>query len=181
MLSIHSLWNKFFSRDLFRKIKLQESVKLGEDALFNYEYLRQAKIICTSSNAYYIYNNYGKSSLSRGRTLKEVWKAYKAILQALGETLKTYDIEELFPMVYMTYCLGTVNQYIKNKTVKEDEQVLLDVLHEIIGNKENVTVKGRFNQILVRVVKSGRIKFAVLLCNSKKVYTGCDLKGVHFR
>jgi glycosyltransferase EpsJ len=171
MLTIHGLWNKFFSRDLFQKIRLQESVRLGEDALFNYEYLRQAKIICTSNNAYYIYNNYGKSSLSRGRTLTEVWKAYKAILQALEGTLKTYDIETLFPMVHMAYCLGTINLYIKTKTVKEDEQILLDVLHEIRRNKENVTVKGRFNQILVRVVRSGRMKFAVLLCNLKKART----------
>lgn len=181
MLSIHSLWNKFFRRDLFCEIKLQENVRLGEDAIFNYEYLRKAKIICTSSNAYYIYNNYGKFSLSRGRSLKEVWSAYKAILQALEETLTKYDIKELFPTVHMNYCLGTVNQYIKSKTIKEDEQVLLNVLEEIKRNKENITVKGCFNQILVRLVKLGRIKFAVLLCNLKKNSTGCYLKGVHFR
>ena len=54
---IHSLWNKIFKRDIIIKnnIKMNKDISLGEDLIFNLEYLKHCNNVIFDDKAYYHY------------------------------------------------------------------------------------------------------------------------------
>ena len=50
------VWNKIYITDKLKNIKFDKNLKMGEDVIFNLEYLTKSKYVTCCQNAYYIYN-----------------------------------------------------------------------------------------------------------------------------
>lgn len=78
-------WGKMYKTDIIsnRKIRFDESLKGGEDTLFNIEFLKYVSLIRTASSAGYNYNVDVTGSLSR---------AYTSIADAVYKATKVYNL-----------------------------------------------------------------------------------------
>ncbi len=54
---VHSLWNKIFKRDIIieNNIRMDENINLGEDLIFNLEYLNKCRNVIFDDKCYYHY------------------------------------------------------------------------------------------------------------------------------
>lgn len=61
---IHYVWNKVYKRDIVGKIRFDESVKVGEDLLFNLDVMHLVKAISLNNQVLYSHNWYNGDSIT---------------------------------------------------------------------------------------------------------------------
>lgn len=171
---LNFLFNKVYRSDFAKTISFDQSVTLGEDALYNYDCYARCSQVYVSRQAGYIYENCSVESLSRGRDLDEVWNAYRMIIQAIMPLLKQYDLEDHVSRLYITYVISMIHEYLrKSKTgVRQRErQTVVDALNDELTKRfMPVSMKGigRFDFLLLHCAKRGWGRLGLMLCDFKK-------------
>lgn len=70
---IHYLWNKLYKRDCIEGIRFDESIKVGEDLLFNLDVFKRIETVTVDREAYYIHNWYNINSITKKFHRELLW------------------------------------------------------------------------------------------------------------
>ena len=99
----NNIWNKLYVRELFAgNLKLNENVRIGEDALLNLQlYLRAKKVahlpVCT-----YVYRIHGASAMAK---IKGYSQAHQPMLRGMSEILLSEKVKELYFRDFLQSCV----------------------------------------------------------------------------
>lgn len=98
----NNLWNKLYDCRLFEGLRLDESVRIGEDALMNLQlFLRAAKV--AHLDAYtYVYRVHSQSAMAG---VKGYAQAHRPMLRAMSAALCSAGVKELFFKDFLQSCV----------------------------------------------------------------------------
>lgn len=135
------LWNKIYKKELFKDIKIDESIKINEDLLINYYLFKNAKKSIFYDKCFYDYTiRKGSAATSKVNINKIIdpIKVRKEILEDLEKDSDLYDIAyEKYIMSLVGICRNV--QIRKNKEYKsyidDAKKSLKYEINNIIKNK----------------------------------------------
>lgn len=168
MLYFNSCWNKVYRTDIVKAIGgFDENINLGEDALFNYEYLCNCSKVRISKNCHYIYNNFSMGSLSRRAfSIDILWQCYSTIADSFTKLCRYYECDKKANEIFSGYYLGTINAFITKEHVDEKEISIIRAMindsnctKRIVSSNKNIN----FNYILSFMLKLRLRHFAFML------------------
>lgn len=103
-------WNKIYYRTVITRnhLHFDESVKVGEDQLFNFKYMRFVDKMCLNRTGLYFYRK-NPESLTHSY-IDDFWNSYKGISRALKETVIAcgIDFDSIATQYYGSYIDGVV-------------------------------------------------------------------------
>lgn len=135
------LWNKIYKKELFKGIKIDESIKMNEDLLINYYLFRKAKKSIFYDKCFYNYTlrkgSAATSTVNINKIIDPI-KVRKEILEDLEKNSDLYDIAyEKYIMSLVGICRNV--QIRKNKEYKSyidnSKKSLKYEINNIIKNK----------------------------------------------
>ncbi len=122
---IHSLWNKIFKRDIIVKnnIKMDKNINLGEDLIFNLEYLKRCENIVFDDKCYYHYCMQATESLT-ARYRENKLELMKLLYDKCEEYfyycgLKNFELLNNVFIKWMYSCFIDMNNIQCKLTIKE--------------------------------------------------------------
>lgn len=126
---INSTWGKAYKRKIMQMIRFDTSITIGEDLLFNIEYMKKTKRIYMLNKKLYNYNTENENSLTK-KYIKNKYEQLTKVNIQLENYLKQYKNKKL----------DSVSAYIK---LKNKISCIID-----LNNKEcNLTIKEKQNYI----------------------------------
>lgn len=152
------LWNKLYKRKLINSKKLQfkEGTHLGEDFIFNLQYLVECKRVIFVPEYLYYYNQTNEESLTRNQKLLSIRIEERNVLFSY---YKQYFIEKQINKKYSK----EINRYIEQYTVAEAITILLGKDKSMKQNKHGkVKMRERIhgvNQLYKSCLKKNHIPF----------------------
>lgn len=138
---LHQPYNKIYSNHVIKdnNILFDESISLGEDLIFNLEYLQHISKINIINEALYNYTIAGNESLCR-RYYKNFWDIQRNIYLKLKECFERFEVrkeqwEEEYYYSYMVTAFNALeNNYSKQANLGLRERLLAN--REIINSLE---------------------------------------------
>lgn len=99
----NNIWNKLYERELFDNgLRLDESVRIGEDALLNLQlYLRARKVAHLDASTY-VYRVHGNSAMAKIRSHCD---AHEPMMRSMNVILQREGVKELFFRDYLQSCI----------------------------------------------------------------------------
>lgn len=124
--SFRGPWGKLFKRDIIIKnnIRFNSKLSIGEDLIFNFEYLKYVnKVVMLNKNLYH-YRINNESALFKYK--KDSWKVYGTLLREIEKYLiQYYDANEYakrlnkLKIKYLLICVRNEMNPLNKKTIKE--------------------------------------------------------------
>lgn len=98
----NNLWNKLYDRTLFDGLRLDEGVRIGEDALLNLQLFLRAKNVVHVDAYTYVYRIHSQSAMAgiRGHS-----QAHQPMLHSMSEILLAEGVKEAFFRDYLQSCV----------------------------------------------------------------------------
>ena len=99
----NNIWNKLYDRELFADgLRLDESVRIGEDALLNLQlYLRAHKVVHLPESTY-VYRVHSQSAMA---SIREYAEAHQPMLRGMSALLLREGIKELYFRDFLQSCV----------------------------------------------------------------------------
>jgi len=98
----NNIWNKLYDRSLFDGVRLDESVRIGEDALLNLKLFLRAKKVAHLDMCTYVYRIHGGSAMAG---VIDHAKAHQPMLQGMNRILLGEGVKELYFRDYLQTCV----------------------------------------------------------------------------
>ena len=89
----NNIWNKLYDRALFEDVRLDESVRIGEDALLNLRLFLRARRVAHLEEYTYVYRIHGGSAMAGVRSHAE---AHQPMLRGMSRILLEEGVKELY-------------------------------------------------------------------------------------
>lgn len=125
-------WNRIFLRNkVLGKIRFEESISVGEDVLFNIEYLKTCDSFLYVDKLLYHWVNNGNNSLSRAYHAKyydDIKKLYFPRASVIAEK----DLQEFYNDYFYRFyaCIDIVNDSQNTMTDREKKAYIRYILHD---------------------------------------------------
>lgn len=131
-----ALWNKIYIADIIKEnqILFDESIHLGEDSIFNYDYLDYISNVSTEQQALYIYYCNNDNSLTRNSKVFSNWdqlkKVYEVMIQKVcNNDLLTKDNKEKMSYIILANMAIPIDELNHIAISNDDyEKRLIDIL-----------------------------------------------------
>lgn len=98
----NNIWNKLYDRSLFEKLRLDEGVRIGEDALLNLQLYMRARRVVHLQDYTYVYRVHSKSAMA---TIKGYSEAHQPMLRSMSAILLQENIKELYFRDFLQSCV----------------------------------------------------------------------------
>lgn len=165
------LWNKLYRRNIIveNNIKFNDQLSLGEDILFNLDYLKHVKRISTvNSNLYnYVIFNEGKSlstKFNKNRIYAQI-KVYTEIEQLLSKNnLYNEKNKDYFDITFSKALVGAIKNFAIHSidTYDNKKRYLRNLREEYhINNSIKIFRNGSMDKCLVAILF--KLKFDIIL------------------
>ncbi|MDC0600431.1 glycosyltransferase [Flavobacteriales bacterium] len=136
-----TLWNKLYKTSIINdaKIKFHSEIALGEDILFNIQYLNFCTRVNTSSSTIYNYRIHAKSA-TRASETKEKWHQFSLLIKAVDKLITNGDLHTKLRPILITSpiihrAIPSLLQDISNdQHLTNPKQTLQDAINEIPQN-----------------------------------------------
>ena len=89
----NNIWNKLYERTLFDGVRLDESVRIGEDALLNLQLFLRARRVAHLDASTYVYRIHVSSAMAGVRDHSE---AHQPMLRGMNRILLSEGVKELY-------------------------------------------------------------------------------------
>lgn len=130
--AMNVIWNKVYKRQIITKfnIAFDENIKLGEDAIFNYEYMKKCSNIIYINEYLYNYSVENKQSLCRKKhSTINLLKSYYNILKNYDNLVSSLKVQINTNERNIGYFISIMKNLIRNY---EDEKQNIDTIIEEI-------------------------------------------------
>ncbi|MBQ7887638.1 MAG: glycosyltransferase family 2 protein [Clostridia bacterium] len=98
----NNIWNKLYVRSLFDGVRLDESVRIGEDALLNLRLFLRARRVAHLKDYTYVYRIHGSSAMAGVRAHSE---AHQPMLRGMSRVLLEAGVKELYFRDFLQTCV----------------------------------------------------------------------------
>lgn len=98
----NNLWNKLYARELLDGLRLDEGVRIGEDALLNLQLFLRARRVVHLSAYTYVYRVHSSSAMACIRGYSE---AHQPMLRSMSAILLREGIKELYFRDFLQSCV----------------------------------------------------------------------------
>ena len=98
----NNIWNKLYDRALFEKLRLDENVRIGEDALLNLQLYMRARRVVHLQDYTYVYRVHSKSAMA---TIKGYSEAHQPMLRSMSAILLQENIKDLYFRDFLQSCV----------------------------------------------------------------------------
>ena len=98
----NNLWNKLYDRSLFKGLRLDERVRIGEDALLNLQLYSRAKRVAHLAEYTYVYRVHGSSAMASIRGYSD---AHQPMLRGMSGVLLREGIKERYFRDFLQSCV----------------------------------------------------------------------------
>ena len=132
------LWNKIYKKELFKDIKIDESIKINEDLLINYYLFKKAEKSIFYDKCFYNYTLRKGSAATSTVNINKIIDPIKVRKEILEDLKKNFD---LYDIAYEKYIISLVGicrnvQIRKNKSYIDNAKKSLKYeINNIIKNK----------------------------------------------
>ena len=97
-----NLWNKLYASELLSGLRLDERVRIGEDALLNLQVFQRARRVSHLSECTYVYRVHSTSAMAR---IQGYSQAHQPMLRSMSEILLGEGIKELYFRDFLQSCV----------------------------------------------------------------------------
>ncbi len=163
----NNLWNKLYLRDLFDGgMRLDESVRIGEDALLNLRLYLRAKRVTHLAECTYVYRIHARSAMAN---IGQYSQAHQPMLRSMDSILLSEGIKELYFRDFLQSCIWIEEKEngIKASMKVFNERIRPLVLHGVDANR----VPQR-DRTIYRLVQKGYFPQFYLMQRVKEKVTG---------
>ncbi len=94
----NNIWNKLYDRALFDGVRLDENVRIGEDALLNLQLFLRARKVAHLDAYTYVYRIHGSSAMAG---VRDHSAAHQPMLQGMNRILLNEGVKELYFRDYL--------------------------------------------------------------------------------
>ena len=98
----NNLWNKLYDRALFDGLRLDESVRIGEDAVMNLQLFLRARNVAHLDAYTYVYRVHSQSAMAG---VKGHSQAHQPMLRAMSAALCSAGVKELYFRDFLQSCV----------------------------------------------------------------------------
>ncbi|MGN0777345.1 MAG: glycosyltransferase family 2 protein [Candidatus Ventricola sp.] len=98
----NNIWNKLYARELFDSLRLDEGVRIGEDALLNLQLFLCAKKVTHLPDYTYVYRVHGQSAMAGVRGHSE---AHQPMLRSMNQILLEQGVKEQYFRDFLQSCV----------------------------------------------------------------------------
>lgn len=99
----NNIWNKLYDRELFDGgLRLDESVRIGEDALLNLQLYLRARKVEHLQETTYVYRIHSRSAMA---SINGHSEAHQPMLRSMNDILKREGVKELYFRDYLQSCV----------------------------------------------------------------------------
>ena len=98
----NNLWNKLYDRALFDGLRLDEDVRIGEDALLNLQLYHRAKRVAYLPESTYVYRVHDASAMA---SIHGYSDAHQPMLRSMSRILTREGIKELYFRDFLGSCV----------------------------------------------------------------------------
>lgn len=176
--SFRSPWGKLFKSSIIKnnKIIFNKDLVIGEDFIFDIEYLKYAKKAVMAEEFLYHYRISNESTL--GRYKKEPWAVYKKLLINLQCYLKdNFKEEEYFyrlnklKLKYFLICIDNEMSILNPKTIWEKRKYISSICEDEILTYtiENYSKNGSQNKMKLFFLRKKMYFFIIIYSELKNI------------
>lgn len=131
---IHYIWNKLYKREVIKEVRFDESVKVGEDLLFNLEVFKKIQQMAVTKKVLYTHNWFNKASITK-KYHKELFNYRKKQYNAVRNFLNDYGcyngenkriVNNQYFRKYLT-CMLSLEDEAAELTMNEKQQKLAEI------------------------------------------------------
>lgn len=98
----NNIWNKLYDASLFDGVRLDESVRIGEDALLNLRLFLRARRVAHLDAYTYVYRVHGGSAMSG---VRDHAQAHQPMLRGMDRILREEGVKELYFRDFLQTCV----------------------------------------------------------------------------
>ena len=98
----NNIWNKLYERSLFDGLRLNEGVRIGEDALLNLQLFLRARRVTHLQDYTYVYRVHSQSAMANVRGHSQ---AHQPMLRGMSEILLACGMKELYFRDFLQSCV----------------------------------------------------------------------------
>ena len=162
----NNIWNKLYARELFDGLRLDEDVRIGEDALLNLQLFLRADKVAHLPDYTYVYRVHSQSAMAGVRSHSE---AHQPMLRSMSAILLKQGVKERYFRDFLQSCvwIDEKERGIRACMKTFDERVRPLVLDGV--REESVAQQ---DQRLYRLVKKGGFPAFYMLMRVKEKLTG---------
>lgn len=156
-----SIWNKLYRRDLIRKL-FHQNISLGEDMIFNLDYLENCQTVSCIPQCYYYYRQNQNNSLTRNQYQDDFFAICVYKYERLYQFCKKYNADNRwddrmihkrfleYTIIYLSRLVSVENISITDKLKKLNEVCHNRQLQEAITLTSGLTRRYRLLVVLIR-------------------------------
>ena len=161
----NNLWNKLYARELFEGgLRLDESVRIGEDALLNLQLYLHARRVMHITEHTYVYRVHAYSAMAN---LGQYSQAHQPMLRGMNAILQKEGVKELYFRDFLQSCVW----------VDEKETGIRDCMKRFNAHIRPLVLDGveaaripQKDERLYRIVRGGRFpQYYMLLRVREKI------------
>ena len=130
----NNLWNKLYASELLSGLRLDERVRIGEDALLNLQVFQRARRVSHLSECTYVYRVHNTSAMAR---IQGYSQAHQPMLRSMSEILLGEGIKELYFRDFLQSCvwIDEKERGIRQTMARFDEHIRPLVLEGIRADR----------------------------------------------
>lgn len=162
----NNIWNKLYARELFDGLRLDEGVRIGEDALLNLQLFLRADRVSHLPDYTYVYRVHSQSAMAGVRGHSE---AHQPMLRGMSAVLLAQGVKERYFRDFLQSCvwIDEKERGIRACMRTFDQRVRPLVLQGV--QEERIP---QSDQRLYRLVKEGGFPAFYMLMRVKEKLTG---------
>lgn len=162
----NNLWNKLYERSLFDGLRLDEGVRIGEDALLNLQLYLRARRVTHLADYTYVYRVHAASAMG---SISGHGEAHQPMLRSMSEILVREGVKELYFRDFLQSCIW----------MDEKERGVLACMRTFGERVRPLALEGvqadripQQDAAIYRLVVSGRFPAFYVLMRVKEKITG---------
>ena len=130
----NNLWNKIYASELLSGLRLDERVRIGEDALLNLQVFQRARRVSHLSECTYVYRVHSTSAMAR---IQGYSQAHQPMLRSMSEILLGEGIKEMYFRDFLQSCvwIDEKERGIRQTMARFDEHIRPLVLEGIRADR----------------------------------------------
>ena len=162
----NNIWNKLYDRALFENVRLDQDVRIGEDALLNLKLFLRAKRVSHIQDYTYVYRIHSASAMAGVRAHSE---AHQPMLRGMSGALREAGVKEIYFRDFLQTCVWIDE---KQRGIRACMKTFEERVRPLAMEGINPSKLARRDANLYRIVNKGLFPAFYMLMRVREKLTG---------
>ena len=162
----NNIWNKLYARELFDGLRLDEGVRIGEDALLNLRLYLRARRVSHLPECTYVYRVHSRSAMA---SIGGYSEAHQPMLRSMSGILLSEGVKELYFRDFLQSCVWVDE---KEQGIRACMRVFNEKIRPLVLAGVDGTRIPQKDAAVYRMVVAGRFPQFYMMQRVKEKLTG---------